>query len=427
MQPLARRKTLQRPAHPPLPEASEDATPFKRFGITMLLALGLAGGFKATPVLDWSPIDPVVVASLMVAFAVTVVLYSRKVSVPPGVNRIALLWVAFIPGAAIALTVGEGLAKTAQLFSITLLAAVAGAILLNSSASYRWWIGGQFIFALVTAILVYLLPNISANEAGEATIQGSSTIAAGRTIGAGALIVGLYIVLERRHRVIGIACFGFLFGYLLLVGNRASLIALLGSVLGVCLFAEKFRSSLRRTFISLALLVAVPLALTISGRLSMASRIASLFDEKSAGSTSNWVREQLLKVAVDSVFLRPGGVGWDGFKIIPEMSAGLGTYPHNIVLEIFVDGGWVAGLSFLIFLLVAFRRLAQYSRGTAGTMLLALAFYWFGVALFSEDVNGNRMMWISLGLAFSSAMYRAYNTEQDPNLRRLPIYHQKTL
>lgn len=117
-------------------------------------------------------------------------------------------------------------------------------------------------------------------------------------------------------------------------------------------------------------------------------------------------RFELYMAALQMFEAQPFGIGWGGYgPALGFVSEDSALYPHNIFLELLAEGGILAFLGFMPVVLVAFRNslkslIAQPSIGQH--FVLALLIYTLINAQFSSDIVGNRLLWLSLGLAVAS-------------------------
>jgi len=109
----------------------------------------------------------------------------------------------------------------------------------------------------------------------------------------------------------------------------------------------------------------------------------------------------LSRIALETALDRPLGLGWGDFgSVVPPgiLTVNPGyedvIYPHNLPLEVVVEGGLVALLGLLL-LAVAVTR-AAVARATEPTVATSIALLVFAVvnAMFSSDLNGNAMVWV---------------------------------
>jgi O-antigen ligase len=114
----------------------------------------------------------------------------------------------------------------------------------------------------------------------------------------------------------------------------------------------------------------------------------------------------------------PMGIGWGAFAERlpvyvpawerPDASTPYYThylrFPHNTVLEVFVEGGWLVGVSFLGLLLAALFRaylVASRSRTGEARALFALLAFFAVNAMVSGELNDRVLFaFLGLGLAF---------------------------
>jgi len=96
------------------------------------------------------------------------------------------------------------------------------------------------------------------------------------------------------------------------------------------------------------------------------------------------------------------GIGWGNFPLyIFDFASDDGTlYPHNILLEIWVEGGLLPLVGFVVLTMVAVRRAYQAAVTSRWSIIIfGLLIYALANALVSSDVVGNRLMWVLLTLA----------------------------
>jgi hypothetical protein len=306
------------------------------------------------------------------------------------------MWAVFGIGAAKAIETGVGYQKVALLGSVTLVCAIAPSFFLWSERAQRWWLGGVVVLGAVMTVAVVAAPDLVVEKTyGRLQLEGGVTIGSSRVIGAGivvAIVLGLTAAkLRWLWWIFAIACTG----VLVAIGSRGPFLALLASVALVLLLGRAFRGARGPSFVVAAVgLIAAIWAITASG-----SRAAARLLDFVTGQEVDVSREFLLQQASSAALVHPLGIGWGGFGSLSPVLRAYGDpsiYPHNIVLEITLEGGWVAGLLFVI---VASMSLVGYVRasGTPYTCaLLGLGVYWLLVAQTSSDVNGNRTTWASL-------------------------------
>jgi len=144
--------------------------------------------------------------------------------------------------------------------------------------------------------------------------------------------------------------------------------------------------------------------LAVAGSLSVVLVVVAVlvagFSVDTRGRTQLWIDSLELAVA------RPLGVGFgDLYGNIPltvwAESTGVTQYSHNVLLEAAVEGGWIALLGLVGVLLLSARSLLRGVGANGGRLLLALWVYALVNAMFSSDLVGNRLVWVSVGAGFA--------------------------
>ncbi|WP_181424656.1 O-antigen ligase family protein [Georgenia satyanarayanai] len=337
---------------------------------------------------------------------------------PPGIGAVVMLWGSFVPAAVMVAVSNEDLDKTLQLFTLTAVTTLTALLAGATRKGPKVWVTGQFLLALLLIPLIAIFPDHSSAARGQASIEGSNTIGIGRLLGAGVLVAVAYALVQRRHRLMFVGSGLVLATTLLLVGNRASFVSLVVALVTTGLLAQRFAAQRIRILFIILGGVFVLISLILSGRLEAAGRLrAFLTPTGGPGSDSPTVREQLLSVAVTQAWESPLGLGWGGLSDLADLR-GLGenVYPHNVPVEVVAEGGWIAAAGFLAFAVMALVRLQRNSTSPVGAILLALAVYWLSASLFSEDINGNRMMWASLAIGFASLPPVRQGSASNPRL-----------
>lgn len=186
-------------------------------------------------------------------------------------------------------------------------------------------------------------------------------------------------------------------------------VALLGSVATVL-------TGSRGPFVSIAAALAVVLVASLHAKRLRLATVATLgvtliagylavvlFGGQGLGRLESGVdsgRALLYSQTWEVIRSRPWtGVGWGNFPLyIFDFSSDDGTlYPHNILLELWVEGGIPALVGFLILCVAAFARQFRAARDATWTfVMLAVLTFSLTNALFSSDVVGNRLMWLLL-------------------------------
>lgn len=117
-------------------------------------------------------------------------------------------------------------------------------------------------------------------------------------------------------------------------------------------------------------------------------------------------RSGIYSFTLTQALANPEGLGWGGFAGIAWRWGSLSDriYPHNLVLEVFVEGGFIALFGFIALLTYAgWHGARSYLRSKDRVECVALGLYVYALvnAQFSSDLVGNRLLWVSLGLVLA--------------------------
>ncbi len=114
------------------------------------------------------------------------------------------------------------------------------------------------------------------------------------------------------------------------------------------------------------------------------------------------------------IFQHPFGIGWGNLALyLPQWSdEGFPLYAHNVFLELMVSAGPMAVLMFVILIVVALSSVYKAFNAHAKWAPVALTLLVFALAsaMISSDIVGNRLMWLSIGLALAVRSTRQKNS-----------------
>jgi O-antigen ligase len=382
----------------------------KRVYPLLVVAFVFAGFYKGDPRLSGLPVDlTLALAALVTVFALAVV-WGRGV-IPRGafapswifvVLLVPVLWTDFSQTYA-----SE---KFARFFTFTLLAFVAPVVFIRTVEEVRRFVWAIFTVCGFLTVVAIVAPHPVTSYAGAALTDSSgNTIGLGRAAGA-VLVIGAAGLITRRLRLwLGISAILVANIVLLYSGSRGPLFSAVLSVLAVFVL----RPQRPRKVIAVGALVVVVASLylgfTTAPELAQ-SRIGSTVSGQLDRSAVT--RLDLYRLAWNAAIGHPRGLGWGGFaRVAPEPY----RYPHDILLEVLVEDGWVAGILFLLWLAVAWRRARAAASGFEGSAVLGLVTFMALNAIVSGDVNDNRTLFLMIGIAFaSSAVMRKGSSAAPP-------------
>lgn len=366
------------------------------FGPAALVLLMFAGYVKASPVLEWVPIDLTLLALLAVLAAAVTEPHRGRVAVAPTLLLVATCILAAMrtPGGP------DADLKMQLLFLLTLPAMIAAPILVSTPERVRWLLRATVIGALGIGLLVRYAPS-TADLYGRLALQGSNTIATGRACGAG--LVALFVLALTRcvRWVVAVPVGAVLLLLVFGSGSRGPLLGAAVACIAVGL-TQRGVHRVRGAAITAALVVAGGWWGFSHTGSSAAARIALLFAPAGGQGASISDRQYLYRHAWAVVDRNPAGVGWGGLE--PYLYP-VAQYPHDVFLEVFGEGGWLAGLVFTVVVVIALLRARR------DAAVLGLLIFWLTNAMFSGDVNDNRALFMLLGIGLAT---RLRSRQPDP-------------
>lgn len=368
----------------------------------VLVAFLNAGIFKGDRALTALPVDlTVLLASFSVLFSVWHLLSRGFPSVRAmqwlgaifAAFAMPLFWTDFSPGT-------YSLSKSMGLV-ITALAAVTPLVLIRTERALRVFFVVHGLFALfLTAEGIAMLLGEGPGW-NRLSVHNSSTITLGRIVAQACLWLLALLLFNRKSRQILLA--GTIAVMLLVgvaAGSRGPLFAFVLIAGGLLIYALGGQKRLARTLLVLLLLVgSLVVAVPVIAPSQSLGRISAFF----GGGERTTGREELFAVGRREAFVHPLGAGWGSSQQWSPFGNSR-FYFHNIVLEVSLEGGWLA----VTLLLAAFASAVRSSLGSFRRVrsperacLLAVLLFYGMQAQISGDINDNRWLFATLGLALA--------------------------
>lgn len=404
---VARRETdvrSPRTAPPASPTASDSPRVRLRaaevLGPSAVVFLLFIGLFKGAPFLAGVPVDLTVMCMGLVGVATASHLLRTH-----GRARVSL-WA--LAGLALALPAALYPGSNPAVFEkrikllIPLLAVVGVCYLVRSRRQQQVWV---WLHVAVGVTLVATGVRVYDDATTRFTGAGSNTIGAGRASGVAILILLILLMtggLSRWWmRLAALAVAGWLAIALISTGSRGPVFSCLATILLVATSALGRHRYVR--LVTAAGSIAAGWLLIVEATGLGASRIATTLTGRSElthGRTDLWIE------GVRGIAQHPLGIGWGNFWAVlspaERLDSGYIQYPHNFVLEIFLEAGWLAGVAAIIFVAASLIRLQRASHAPYGAALFGIAIFFVLNACVSGDINDNRMMWAALAIAWVS-------------------------
>ena len=371
----------------------------KRLAIWFYALFIQAGYLKSDPRLSWVPFDLTILMALVVAgFLLLELFRSRRMN--PRMIYVLLFFISFLPAVVLFDINPHQYAhmKTLRFFSQTVLVAVGPFFFLRSREELQEFFKAIVFLGMLSVADVALQFLLRRGAVWNITAFGSSVIAMGRSVGFVSVLLGVTFLTVRRWFLNAALLLGSTL-VLIISGQRMGIVgpplAVLTSTLAV--YGIRLTHMLRLAGIGLLIVVLIS-ATYFSLPMRTRSRIEVFFHWGISGflSTGNDGRVIALVDSLDASTSHPAGLGLGGF----HNQVGLWQYPHNIVAEVFVEGGWLAGAAFVLSLGGSCALIYPVARvDHVYLQLLGLLLFAFFYALVAGDINDNRMLFALISCA----------------------------
>lgn len=361
-----------------------------------LVFLAFGGYIKGSRYLSWAPLDPTLLAAAIVFLQVLFSLTQKKTHSSRVVWVTVLLASFWVNVPSLRLDENTyATTKLGQVYAIIPLCLIGAMTLLRTPAQRKSFLANVVALGFLALLLARLDPSTISNE--RLAIAGGNTIGLGRGAGAAVVVCVLLAFSYNRWRIPLLTLALIALTAALLAASRGPLLA---SAFSIALSGAVVRNPgrFRRLLISAGAIGAVSYWVLVSGN----------FDQRltETGDASSLVRKTLWDRTAHIIPSHPSGIGWG--RLFDELQyayldSGYVQYPHNVLLEITSEAGWVAGAAFLFVTILAIWdqcRAATHKRWESA--MLGLLLYAAINALVSGDVGANRGLWVAIGAAFAA-------------------------
>jgi O-antigen ligase len=227
-------------------------------------------------------------------------------------------------------------------------------------------------------------------------------------------VIASYFAIVKKWRVISIGLMLVMIVFAFLTGSKGAMVTLIitgVAMVGAYILVIMKEFSWKRLGMIVAIVLAVILVSTIVldlfSDVKTINRMLSVLDiERLLKQNTFNTRLSFIKTGVDMLMMRPVfGYGAGGFY---HYSLNLGeiiSYPHNIIVELFSEHGFVGGLTFMTLLMVFVAMVLKnltHSKKTFGIMSLTVTLFglfvmYFTAAQFSGNlVDSRAVFWLFL-------------------------------
>ncbi len=366
-------------------------------------------GLEHLPLTGSMPDDARVLLGIVVGAMVMVTLCGRMRWLG-GLAEIVVLFALFTPAVLLSSFNEYGQAKVPALFCVTGLAAVAAVTVIRTRARILWLLWWLALAGLAEVTLARLQ---GAGSGGvRLALDESNTIHLGRAAGAAALAILVLILHLYRRRPRGwvwavLACGAavvYLAASTVASGSRGPVVALAVTICLVVLLMPA-RSVVRGVRLALTAVVLMGFAAWALSHApeTSATRITDLLGGQQDSSTL--ARAHLYSATLPIVARSPLGIGWgDLSEELPSwawLDSGLNQYPHNIFIEVAIEGGWIPAAALVVVGALAFVRARARMPRLEGVGITALLCFFLLNVSVSGDLVANQAFFVLLGAALA--------------------------
>lgn len=362
-------------------------------GPASLALLALAGLVKANSALAWVPFDLTVIAAVLVAaFAVSARVHQRRRG--SGLKVVVVLWAIFLLGVVQASMVGYSESKVYTLFTITLLCALAPSYLLVTQQQREVFLQMLLAISVLSSVQGLFFSTPVTAEAQRLTFENADTIVTAQLSGAGALVALLFALrpdARPKYRVTLLTVAALLVYTLLAAGSRGPFGAFVVALAVTLMLSACYQKYRGRALIGGAVVLILALRRAVEEGSAGAERIFA------AITTGEVDRNRALLWGTARRFAEanPFGIGWGGFEPFS-----FSPYPHNILLEVAAEAGWLPLIALMSALAIAGVRLKRGAVTVDVACMFALFIFGVMGAMVSSDINGVRLMWIAASVGW---------------------------
>ena len=365
-----------------------------------LAAFLFAGDLKADPRLARIPVDLTLLTGALLA-GVLALRWARgaRVRSRAGLGLIGIWFLSFVPGLFQVADSAYGLQKIATIFTFTLLSALAPLLLVEEDQDLVRILNALACFCLAITLGGLLGRSGSAPAAERLQAFGAGTISLGRATGLLAVYAASVLASESPQPALSFGVLALAGVTALFSGARGPILAALAALALLFLAGRAWGGArpFRLLWAGGLFLLVLGSSLSLAPKGSL-DRVTAFFHGQVGASET--YRINALHDSWKLVGQVPWGIGWGGFATQVDPEKGLGRqYPHNLLAEVTLEGGWVCGAATLLVLAAAIA--AAWSRTwlPGGRLVfLGVLFYLFN-ALVSGDLNDNRPLFMFVAAA----------------------------
>lgn len=307
---------------------------------------------------------------------------------------ILLLGIALVPTFLIEGYLPTAVATPERVLILIILPMLLAAALFRERRQADYLMVGIATGACVIAMGLLFSPAVADVNQASATAAGIDTISTGMACAVGAVIFtgwAFRMVVDGRRRLSALVFVAVALALAYFTATSQSRQASLALVLGLLMLPLVLPTKRR---------ISRPIFLAL-GAFVMVGVLAFGVNEGRFGRTLEGDRLLLWEGLPSTIVENLSGVGWGNYPLFLPDATTLGArYPHNILLQSFLEGGILFGSVLVVCLIVAFVKGWRSRRFPEVAMVTVVFAMFFLSALVSSDITGGRALAVCAGALF---------------------------
>jgi hypothetical protein len=377
----------------------------KKIGLMFLAFTLVAGIFKRDEFFEWLPFDLTMFSAVFCLIAVLWVLLRINLRLSKSLFIILPFWILSLI-ALIYNTISSEYAsnKIVVFITLTLLCAATPTILIKSENDLIFFLKCKAVFCTII-VLNGISRMIIFSDLKRLTAFGGNSINVGRVTGYLFLIVFILIVIRKIKYIIGVPILLILSLTLIAAGAKGPILFTVVVSAFIFVFSRNKKKLNQLIVFAVAfVIISILVYINLENLPSLSvDRLNNFISGVSDDSTS--ARIQAYKNALSGILNNPFGIGLGNAATLVNYNLPgkeYMDYPHNIIMEVFLECGWITGIYFIG--LLVFCLLIAYKKAVKEIIfvpVLALLLFTVLNSMVSGDLNVNKDMFLYVGLALS--------------------------
>lgn len=369
----------------------EEYTLFHKLAVISLGFFLLSGNFKTLPIFSSLPVDLSIIAMI-----IPIIYFVWKTFASMTLHRSFFLIISFAAVILPTLLLKENEPdKIVNFLIIFFVITFISPVLLKDQKSIKLFLKSLLVISVGIAALVLSGFGTSMSN-GRLTLNDGNPIGLGRAVS----IASLYLIVLLVHNKIKIIKFSIfivpVMYVLLFTGSKGPIVSMV-IALGIVFFRQIRKFLNKKVFLRISFFAITSLlTLFLLYYFLPSSPISRLFNLGYDDST--FIRTIVYKDALRLIAEYPGGIGLGNFG-----SYSYAQYPHNMILEAFVELGWIPGTAFILLILIAFIGLKKLSKQNIyWEMLFAFFIMSFLNSMVTGDLTSPKELYVLIPIGINS-------------------------